>query len=501
MTEIPDNFDMSAGIAPYGEDDDDEDLEAELAALARDDGNRVLNPQISNKRDSIKIILDSVIQVEEVDENDGNGDDTDLEADADLMNELQVLTGIENSDSTPVLQPKIVDEGMSLTEEHNDCQDMVALLGLRIENYMKAETNARDAQQNSKVRRLTRGLKTLNQLLLRAQKGESIQENEIPPEVSVQVAPNSVLSQVEAELQPIPSNTNIEKELVSSADAKEITDNLLQMRNRQTEYKLAALECKRNGDTVTAIEFMKVIKRFDTVIKMCEDGQEVDLSDMPPPPDQFKDFIASMQTEASPQILTEATVNLDENVEQASNKKLSGGSNITLIDALHARLNKYKSVEETAKLEGNASKARRFGRIVKQYQEAIAAYKAGNLNYMYDELPVPPGFGPLPSVTLATANKEDKQPLPSPLIKSSNGAANSKLPSSRSIKTGRNINEQQKKILLERQGEYKIAALQAKKLGDIIQAKEFLKICKGFDELIAAANNGLPVDMSSVSTI
>nr|5VO5_A Chain A, Coiled-coil and C2 domain-containing protein 1-like,GH13992p [Drosophila melanogaster] len=63
-----------------------------------------------------------------------------------------------------------------------------------------------------------------------------------------------------------------------------------------------------------------------------------------------------------------------------------------MLEALQQRLEKYQSVEAAAKAENNSGKARRFGRIVKQYEDAIKLYKAGK-PVPYDELPVPPGFG------------------------------------------------------------------------------------------------------------
>ena len=68
----------------------------------------------------------------------------------------------------------------------------------------------------------------------------------------------------------------------------------------------------------------------------------------------------------------------------------------TVLEALEQRLAKYKQVADQAKSEGNSSKARRMGRICKQYEEAIGATKAKK-PFEYDELPVPPGFPPLPS--------------------------------------------------------------------------------------------------------
>ena len=54
---------------------------------------------------------------------------------------------------------------------------------------------------------------------------------------------------------------------------------------------------------------------------------------------------------------------------------------------------------------------------------------------------------------------------------------------------------------MARQKEFKEAALQAKRKGEINQAKEYLRLAKGFDPLIEASNCGLPVDMDTVSII
>uniref|UniRef100_H2Z493 DM14 domain-containing protein n=1 Tax=Ciona savignyi TaxID=51511 RepID=H2Z493_CIOSA len=60
-------------------------------------------------------------------------------------------------------------------------------------------------------------------------------------------------------------------------------------------------------------------------------------------------------------------------------------------------MQKYQSTSDAAKKEGNSSKARRMGRIVKQYQDAIKSHKAGR-KVNFNELPVPPGFPPIPGV-------------------------------------------------------------------------------------------------------
>lgn len=53
-------------------------------------------------------------------------------------------------------------------------------------------------------------------------------------------------------------------------------------------------------------------------------------------------------------------------------------------------------------------------------------------------------------------------------------------------------------VLQRRQDQFKAAALEAKKKGEVEQAKEYLRNYKGFDQLIAATNSGLPVDMNTV---
>lgn len=58
--------------------------------------------------------------------------------------------------------------------------------------------------------------------------------------------------------------------------------------------------------------------------------------------------------------------------------------------------------------------------------------------------------------------------------------------------------EKQVQFLLARQKEFKVAALNAKKKGELDQAKEFLRTAKGFDPLLEASYSGLPVDIASL---
>ncbi|VEN43146.1 unnamed protein product [Callosobruchus maculatus] len=168
----------------------------------------------------------------------------------------------------------------------------------------------------------------------------------------------------------------------------------------------------------------------------------------------------------------------------------------------------YKQHESQAKEEGNSSKARRFGRIVKQYEQAIKQHKAGK-PIAVDELPTPPGYGPIPvegESLPAPAPKAAPQTPASPST-SSSGAPTTSGEGGPSVSPGQRKSgnhvptthaEKQVLILLAKQKQFKQAALNAKKKGEMMEAKEFLRQAKGFDKLIEAARAGLPVDWSSI---
>ncbi|KAH8279885.1 hypothetical protein KR054_009470 [Drosophila jambulina] len=529
LTEIPDDFDPSAG---YGDDDDgDSDLEAELAAIASGGGGRP-KPKPKAKlvpaSDLDKMIADSLRDVSDDD------DDENLENDSDLLGELNGIGGadLEEDEEQPAEEPAAASEEPVQTFLPTTTVDTLGIIKQRLEMYKVAEANAKAAGDSGKARRFGRGLKTLQDLHKQAAAGKAINVDDIPPEVSVKpaggaapaaAAEESRAPSTPASPPPIPSRaapapptpTSPIAPTTSVAPSTPPNPLVAQMRSRQNEYKAAALQSKRGGDTATALQFLKVVKQFDVVVKMCEDGQEVDLSDMPPPPAEFLEFLAKMKEGAAPEAAAEPT---PAPVVPAPAPAPAAATN--MLEALQQRLEKYQSVEAAAKAENNTGKARRFGRIVKQYEDAIKLYKAGK-PVPYDELPVPPGFGPLP-----TGNAAPPAPTPSlPTSPASPPATAStsagETPSSSSAATPttprkapsppkelttrtsgnqqkNNLAEQQMKLLLERQKEFKVAAIEAKKAGEIDQAKEYLKIYKGFDSLLNAASSGLPVDLSTL---
>ncbi|XP_017059309.1 coiled-coil and C2 domain-containing protein 1-like isoform X2 [Drosophila ficusphila] len=529
LTEIPDDFDPSAG---YGDDDGgDSDLEAELAAIAGGGARPKPKPKakLVPASDLDKMIADSLRDVSDDDNDD------DLENDSDLLGELSGIGGVEEPEEESAAQPKSASEEPVQTFLPTTTVDTLSIIKQRLEMYKLAEANAKAAGESGKARRFGRGLKTLQDLHKQAAAGKPINVDDIPPEVSVKPAGGQAPPEAAQESPastpasppPVPNRpapappTPTTPVAPTSSVAPTTPPNPLvaQMRSRQNEYKAAALQSKRSGDTATALQFLKVVKQFDVVVKMCEDGQEVDLSDMPPPPAEFLEFLNKLKEGAAPEAPSEP---VPEPAPAPVAPAPVPAAATNMLEALQQRLEKYQSVEAAAKAENNSGKARRFGRIVKQYEDAIKLYKAGK-TVPYDELPVPPGFGPLPTGDAAPA-------APTPLLRTSPtsppataSTSAGGTPSSSSATTPtaprkapsppqakelttrtsgnqqkNNLAEQQMKLLLERQKEFKLAAIEAKKAGEIDQAKEYLKIFKGFDSLLNAASSGLPVDLSTL---
>nr|Q29M42.2 RecName: Full=Coiled-coil and C2 domain-containing protein 1-like [Drosophila pseudoobscura pseudoobscura] len=528
LTEIPDDFDPTSG---YGDDDGgDSDLEAELAALASGGGQRPKakpKPKLMPTSDLDKMIADSLRDVSDDD------DDENLENDSDLLGELHGIGGLEEEPEAEeaAAEPAASEEEPVQTFLPTTTVDTLGIIKQRLEIYKQAEANAKASGDSGKARRFGRGLKTLQDLHKQAAAGKTINVDDIPPEVSVKPAgdpspaadespaPSTPVSQPTRVAPAPPTPTSPPAATPPPAPATPPNPLVAQMRSRQSEYKAAALQYKRSGDTANALQFLKVVKQFDVVVKMCEDGQEVDLSDMPPPPSEFLEFLAKMKGEAAPEVVTapEPTP-----APAPATPPAAAAAAESMLEALQRRLEKYKSVEAAAKAEENTGKARRFGRIVKQYEDAIKQYKAGK-PVAYDELPVPPGFGPLPSTEPAPAATPSLPTSPtSPPATASTSAGGTPSGSSATTPTvprkaapsppqptelttrvtgnhqKSNLAEQQMKLLLERQKEFKVAAIEAKKAGEIDQAKEYLKIYKGFDSLLNAASSGLPVDLSTL---
>ncbi|KAB0391770.1 hypothetical protein E2I00_003782, partial [Balaenoptera physalus] len=511
------------------ETEDDGDLEAELLALTGEAGTTGKKPAPKGQAPLPmahieKLAADCMRDVEEEEEEEG------LEEDADLLTELQEVLGADE-EAGPLVGDETASPGGSEEKEQENIeppvqtalltasvpaaqaagpQGLQALLEDRIHNYREAVASAKETGEAAKARRCERGLKTLESQLAAVRKGRKISEDEIPPPVALgkrPLAPQETTNR-SPEAEP-PATPSVEPDNPSQPETSLLgspsisgppdsdPDPRALLLARQREYKVAALNAKRAGDLDRARELMRIGKRFGAVLEALEKGQPVDLSAMPPAPE-----VAPTEPQ-------------------------------TVLDALQQRLNKYREAGTQARGSGDERKARMHERIAKQYQDAIRAHRAGR-KVDFAELPVPPGFPPIPgweptmgteedvvAATLAAAQKlassedaapaeddedEDKDEPPAqapvakkpaqPLVPSSQPLPEPKASSSKESLSP--AVREQVALLQARKLQYQRAALQAKRGQDLEQAKAHLRVAKSLEAQITQVRAGRPVDLSKV---
>ncbi|XP_077635943.1 coiled-coil and C2 domain-containing protein 1B isoform X1 [Crocuta crocuta] len=549
------------------ETEDDGDLEAELLALTGEAGVTGRKPAPKEPAPLPmahieKLAADCMQDEEEEEEEEG------LEEDADLLTELQEVLGADE-ESGPLDDDKTASPGGSEEEKGPENieppgqtalltasvpaaqaegpRGLQALLEDRIRNYREAAASAKEAGEAAKARRCERGLKTLESQLAAVRKGRKISEDEIPPPVALgkrqlaaqETADRSSEADAPAPCTMEPDNpcqpeTSLFGSPGISAPPDSDPDPQALLSARQREYKLAALNAKRAGDLDRARELMRIGKRFGAVLEALEKGQPVDLSAIPPPPEDLQPLPQASKALTAPSVVLPAV----ERVQPVMAPDTPAAPVVpaepqTVLDALQQRLNKYREAGIQARGSGDERKARMHERIAKQYQDAIRAHRAGR-RVDFAELPVPPGFPPIPGLepivgteedvvaaTLAAAQKlassedtapaeenededEDKPPAQAPVAKK---PAQPMVPSFRALPETKASSSKEslspsvceKLALLEaRKLQYQRAALHAKRAQDLEQAKAHLRVAKCLEAQITQVRAGRPVDLSKV---
>ncbi|KFM13022.1 Coiled-coil and C2 domain-containing protein 1B, partial [Aptenodytes forsteri] len=562
---------------------DDGDLEAELAAIT---GAKVKEGKSKPKGKTPlpmehieKMAAECMKDLNEDEEEEA--EDEDLEKDTDLLAELQEVLGVEGEtgsceDETiamepstaegenkqPELQPQVGKSFMFLTVLLNHrCHaaymrvtnkdlesELQQTLEKRIANYRTAISNAKESGESAKIRRYERGLKTLETMLAAVKKGKKINEEEMPPPV----ATGKKSLQGHAAFSPIvETGMHILYALCKSRHCFILTDlqnssTRAMLLMRQKEYKLAALKAKQQGDLEKAKEYMKAGKKFNVVLEALDSGQPIDLHNMPPPPQGKARLIKTLLEVSmlSYVLKSESCISLSV-LFQASLQQPK-----TVLEALQQRLEKYKSAAAQAKASGDDRKGRMHERIAKQYQDAIRAHKAGR-KVNFCELPVPPGFPPLPGVAatdgdstiaavlesaskLANMEENDEEEENEPLTQAPVAKKPAQLPgkptqvvkpitvpsavaeeesSPEHVKRATSPStldkaesmdhlppdaREQLEFLENRKKQYMKAAIKAKKENNLEQAKMYLRTAKSFDLKIEQAKCGKPVDISKL---
>ncbi|VDM97619.1 unnamed protein product [Thelazia callipaeda] len=492
--------------AMYGDVENDDELMAELLALEAEERAAGRMPNISTV---MKTILDKqepgsqdsrqlngVYGISSLSDEDSGDEKAVLEDDPELLAELNDLVREENLTSTAgsAQEPIAAELPIPSKSSHTSVVEtaMLSTLQERKQEYSEALKTAQQKNYSLRVRRYQRGLDKIDELIRKVQEGKAVDENDFPvalkPASCVETPIKSEASQVIPNREVIPSDSVAPKQIASEKTIKPENSSAIEktvkgllkgellkteLRIRRESYIKNAKEASALGDKKTAFEYYTVAKQFDEAIKAVNDGQVTECQ----------------ESELPPLALPYEPVKCE----------LIPPPPKTLLEGLEQRMRKYKTLCDENLAQNNERKYRMNARILKQYEEAV---KACRLNKPIDvsELPCPPGYPPLPSsrnaMSTATSNfiyflnelekVSSRKPLPSvgPLAASEPSVSGKQW-----------RQKQQLEFLLKRQLQFKQAAIVAKKKGDVISAKKFLLAAKGFDKMIIASKNGLPVNI------
>ena len=289
-----------------------------------------------------------------------------------------------------------------------------------------------------------------------------------------------------------PSQPPVTHELITGSAANDDRAKLLL--ERKSQYLTAAKQAQTKGDNVSYKAYRIKAMQFEKVLSALSSGQEVDLSQMPGPPPGFKSSIvidtskyasASAKSAASNVVQNEEEDLVDDSIPKPK----------TVLEALEQRLAKYKQGMENAKSKNEGSKARRMGRIVKQYEDAIKSTKQGK-PVAYGELPTPPGYPPIPVNKRPGMQNPSAslQPLPTAGAASAQPRPQASLPSKFTAST----NDKQIDYLKHRMESFKRSAMSARDGGDRQEAVQHMQYYKCCQKMIEAAQQGLPVDLTQL---
>ena len=294
----------------------------------------------------------------------------------------------------------------------------------------------------------------------------------------------------ESTTQSLPSKLQPHPKVVGGPVTKEQVKQVLL--ERKDQYMKAMHTAKSKGDEAGRKRYGLVAVQFERAIKSLDQDQPLNLTGIPPPPPGFQSkynidlsqYKSIPPTTASPQSSIRS---------QQGEGKGEADPSVPLpktpLEALQQRLDKYKEGQKNAQEKGESGRARRMNRIIKQYEDAIKLTKAGK-PVDFNDLPTPPGYPPIPA----------PKPSPRPPGAQARPSPAQSLPSSVSApKVKPLINDEQVQALKRRGAEFQKAIREAKAEGDKDKTLMYLRYFKGIEQMLVAAEGGMPIDMTQVN--
>ncbi|XP_029803192.1 coiled-coil and C2 domain-containing protein 1B [Suricata suricatta] len=166
---------------------------------------------------------------------------------------------------------------------------------------------------------------------------------------------------------------------------------------------------------------------------------------------------------------------------------------------LEDRIRNYREAAASAKEAGEAAKARRCERGLKTLESQLAAVRKGR-KVSEDEIPPPVALGKrqLAAQDAADKNPEADAPALFTMEPDNPSQPETSFLGSPGISAPPDSDPDPQALLSTRQREYKLAALNAKRAGDLDRARELMRIGKRFGAVLEALEKGQPVDLNAI---
>uniref|UniRef100_G1S8N1 Coiled-coil and C2 domain-containing protein 1B n=1 Tax=Nomascus leucogenys TaxID=61853 RepID=G1S8N1_NOMLE len=181
----------------------------------------------------------------------------------------------------------------------------------------------------------------------------------------------------------------------------------------------------------------------------------------------------------------------------ASAPAAQAGASQGLHALLEERIRNYQEAVASAKEAGEAAKARRCERGLKTLESQLASVRRGR-KISEDEIPPPVALGKRPLAPKEPANRSPEADPPAPpVLESDNPSQPETSLLGVSAQPVSDSDPDPRALLSSRQREYKVAALSAKRAGELDRARELMRIGKRFGAVLEALEKGQPVDLSA----
>ncbi|XP_031993557.1 coiled-coil and C2 domain-containing protein 1B isoform X2 [Hylobates moloch] len=182
----------------------------------------------------------------------------------------------------------------------------------------------------------------------------------------------------------------------------------------------------------------------------------------------------------------------------ASAPAAQAGASQGLHALLEERIRNYREAVASAKEAGEAAKARRCERGLKTLESQLASVRRGR-KINEDEIPPPVALGKRPLAPKEPANRSPEADPPAPpVLESDNPSQPETSLLGVSAQPVSDSDPDPRALLSSRQREYKVAALSAKRAGELDRARELMRIGKRFGAVLEALEKGQPVDLSAM---